>query len=109
LQACWAGAAAICPEASGNACHRPRAGDATAAAPAGRANRRHQPSIIKDIGRAIGYLRSLKQMAISWSSNISISLKNSETAFRSWIAARSYTLPNETDLDEAALKRAISL
>ena len=48
-----------------------------------------QPSIIKDIGRAIEYLRAKGRWRSSWSSNISISRASSPIPSTSWIAARS--------------------
>ena len=47
-----------------------------------------QPSIIKDIGRAIIYLRKPGRSRSCWSSNISISRASLRTSSRSWIAAR---------------------
>ena len=57
-----------------------------------------QPSIIKDIGRAIVYLRSLRARWRScWSSNISTLPASSATISSSWIAALSSTAPGRID------------
>ena len=68
-----------------------------------------QPSIIKDIGRAITYLRSLKQMAIV--------LVEQYLDFASELGDRFVVLDRgaivyaaaRADLDEAALKRALAI
>ena len=68
-----------------------------------------QPSIIKDIGRAIGYLRSLKQMAIV--------LVEQYLDFASELGDRFFVMDRgaivhattRAQMDEAALKRALAL
>ncbi len=68
-----------------------------------------QPSIIKDIGRAISYLRSLKQMAIV--------LVEQYLDFASELGDRFVVMDrgaivysaSRADLDEAALKRALAI
>ena len=68
-----------------------------------------QPSIIKDIGRAISYLRSLKQMAIvlveqylDFASELGDCFVVLDRGAIVYAAARA-------DLDEAALKRALAI
>ena len=68
-----------------------------------------QPSIIKDIGRAISYLRSLKQMAIvlveqylDFASELGDRFVVMDRGAIVYAAARA-------DLDEAALKRAMAI
>jgi urea transport system ATP-binding protein len=68
-----------------------------------------QPSIIKDIGRAIGYLRSLKEMAIilveqylDFAQELGDHLVVMD---RGQIVYRS----DKADLDEGALKRAMAI
>ncbi len=48
-----------------------------------------QPSIIKDIGRALQFLRDEKGMTICWSSNTWTSAAKLPTTSMSWTAARS--------------------
>ena len=68
-----------------------------------------QPSIIKDIGRAISYLRSLKQMAIILVEQYLDFAQ--ELGDRFSVVDRGAIVYSSArkDLDEAALKRAISL
>jgi len=61
-------------------CDRTRPRHAAAPLAARRADRRHQPSIIKDIGRAIAYLRGLGEMAIVLVEQYSICPRTRETA-----------------------------
>jgi len=63
-KACCAGAAATCRRPAAAARHRPGAGDTAAALLLDEPTEGIQPSIIKDIGRAITYLRSLGKIAI---------------------------------------------
>ena len=69
-----------------------------------------QPSIIKDIGRAIAYLRALGRWRSCWSSNISISPASSATV--SWCMDRGVDRLSRAErgtMDEAALKKAMAL
>jgi urea transport system ATP-binding protein len=68
-----------------------------------------QPSIIKDIGRAISYLRNLGRSRWCWSSNISTSPASWATISRSMDrGAIVYSCTRDT-MDEAALKRAMAI
>ena len=68
-----------------------------------------QPSIIKDIGRAISYLRSLKQMAIVLVEQYLDFARDLGDRFAVVDRGAIVYSCQRQDLDEAALKRAISL
>jgi len=68
-----------------------------------------QPSIIKDIGRAISYLRSLKQMAIILVEQYLDFAQELGDRFAVVDRGAIVYASKRQDLDEAALKRAISL
>ena len=68
-----------------------------------------QPSIIKDIGRAIGYLRSLKQMAIILVEQYLDFARELGDSFSVVDRGAIVYASKRDDLDENALKRAISL
>jgi urea transport system ATP-binding protein len=68
-----------------------------------------QPSIIKDIGRAISYLRSLKQMAIILVEQYLDFARELGDRFSVVDRGAIVYASKRDDLDEDALKRAISL
>ena len=68
-----------------------------------------QPSIIKDIGRAITYLRSLGQMAIMLVEQYLDFARELGDVLWSWIAAAIVYSAWRDAVDEAALKRAMAL
>ena len=68
-----------------------------------------QPSIIKDIGRAISYLRSLKQMAIVLVEQYLDFAQELGDRFSVVDRGAVVYAASRADLDEAALKQAISL
>jgi urea transport system ATP-binding protein len=68
-----------------------------------------QPSIIKDIGRAIGYLRSLKQMAIVLVEQYLDFARDLGDRFSVVDRGAVVYASKRVDLDEVALKQAISL
>jgi urea transport system ATP-binding protein len=68
-----------------------------------------QPSIIKDIGRAISYLRSLKQMAIILVEQYLDFAQELGDRFSVVDRGAVVYASKRDDLDEVALKRAISL
>jgi urea transport system ATP-binding protein len=68
-----------------------------------------QPSIIKDIGRAISYLRSLKQMAIVLVEQYLDFAQELGDRFSVVDRGAVVYASKRADLDEAALKQAISL
>jgi len=68
-----------------------------------------QPSIIKDIGRAIGYLRSLKAMAIVLVEQYLDFARDLGDRFSVVDRGAVVYASKRADLDEAALKQAISL
>ena len=68
-----------------------------------------QPSIIKDIGRAIGYLRSLKEMAIILVEQYLDFAQELGDRFSVVDRGAVVYASNRAELDEKALKQAISL
>jgi urea transport system ATP-binding protein len=68
-----------------------------------------QPSIIKDIGRAIGYLRSLKQMAIVLVEQYLDFARDLGDRFSVVDRGAIVFTSRRNDLDEGALKRALAL
>ena len=88
---------------------RPRTGDAAAAALLDEPTEGIQPSIIKDIGRAIAYLRSLGKIAIVLVEQYLDFARELGDYFAVMDRGAVVYSCNREDIDEAALKRAMAI